>query len=245
VAEEPRARGLPSVEEARKARGKIRWPSPKFWGYAGLILVTSFIFHWKWSQGRIESARQELMARQRAVALELGPRWFPLREKVEGWTLGLAKEAGADAIDAESKTWDFRSRPGIYLRMRVDDAKDAAAIRRGAKNSLRDGFTSCLMTVPNASGLGGMPCKRTRDCPARQFCNENDHCSEPAQPFNLRVAYRTMHVLSDEWVRDAQEATADLRVRLLTASFEDTVKDDVPLAADLLTRAQYFVLVLD
>jgi hypothetical protein len=31
----------------------------------------------------------------------------------------------------------------------------------------------------------------------------------------------------------------------LTASFDDTVRDDFPLAAELLTRAQYFLLVLD
>lgn len=54
-----------------------------------------------------------------------------------------------------------------------------------------------------------------------------------------------MHVLSDEWVRDAQEASNDLRVRLLTATFDDTIRDDIPLAAELLQNAQYFLLVLD
>ena len=246
VPEEPRVRGLPAIEEARQARNKVRWPAPKYWAWAALILAASGILHWKWSQGRVESARQALMARQRAVAVELGPRWLPLRDKVEAWVLGLAREPGADVIDREAlANWDFRDKPGLYLRMRVEDAKDATAIRKGARDSLRDAFTGCLMRMPNVAPWSGQACKKTRECPSGEFCNETDHCSRPVQPYNLRVAYRTMHVLSDEWMRDAQDASSDLRIRLLSESFEDTVRDDIPVAADLLTRAQYLLVVLD
>src|SRR6185436_16879612 len=162
---EERVRGLPCVAEARASRGKIRWPSPKFWAWAGLILAASAILHWKWSQGQVESARQALMARQRAVGVELGPKWFPLRDRIEGWTLELARDAGAEVVATDLlKGWDFRDKAGIYLRMRVEDARDAAAIRKGAKESLRDAFTSCLMRVTNADPLSGKECKRTRDC---------------------------------------------------------------------------------
>lgn len=244
----PRNRGLPSVQQAREARasGKHRWPSVKFWGYAGLILAVSAIFHWKYTQGQMESAKNTLLARQRAVAKELEPRWNPLRDKLERWTTELAADPGAEIIDRETlKSFDFRDKTGIYLRLRVDDAKSVEAIRTGARDSLRDAFTACLMRVPNANPLSGKECKRTHDCPQKEFCNENDHCARPAQPFNLRVAYRTMHVLSDDWIRDAQEASNDLRVRLLTATFDDTIRDDIPLAAELLQNAQYYLLVLD
>ncbi|WP_437639961.1 hypothetical protein [Sorangium sp. So ce854] len=242
----PRERGLPSIYKAREARAKMRWPSAKFWGYTALVLAVSAILHWKWSQGQIESARQKLMARQRAVAVELGPRWFPMRERVEGWTLELAQRAGADLVDHEVlKSWNFRDLPGIYLRLRVDEATDVEAVRKKAQQSLRDAFTACLLRVPNPNPLAGAECKRTRDCPAGEHCNEAERCSRPAQPFNLRVAYRTMHVLSDEWVRDVQDASSELRLRLLESSFDDTMRDDVPLAAELLTRAQYLLLVLD
>lgn len=244
--EEPRLRGLASVAEAREGRKKLQWPSPKFWAWVGLILAVSFIFHWKWTQGKVESARQALLARQRAVAVELGARWYPLRDKIEGWTLDLARDAGAEVVQKETlEGWDFRDKPGLYLRMRAVDAKDAASIRAGAKDSLRDAFTSCLTRNANPSPIAGKECKRTRDCPSGEFCNEADHCARPAQPYNLRVAYRTMYVLSDEWMRDTQDASSELRLRLLTEGFEDTIRDDVPLAADLLTRAQYFLLVLD
>lgn len=242
----PRERGLPSIYKAREARAKMRWPSAKFWGYTALVLAVSAILHWKWSQGQIESARQKLMARQRAVAVELGPRWFPMRERVEGWTLELAQRAGADLVEHEVlKSWNFRDLPGIYLRLRVDEATDVEAVRKKAQQSLRDAFTACLLRVPNPNPLAGAECKRTRDCPAGEHCNEAERCSRPAQPFNLRVAYRTMQVLSDEWVRDVQDASTELRLRLLESSFDDTMRDDVPLAAELLTRAQYLLLVLD
>ena len=246
MADEPRGRGLPSIEKAREGRGKIRWPSTKFWGYAALILAVSAIFYWKRLQGRLDSERQSLMAKQRAVAVELGPRWNPMREKIEGWTMALANDPGPEVVDAEAlKTWDFRDKAGLYLRLRVDDAKSVEAIRKNAKDSLRDAFTACLMRVPNPNPLAGAECKRTRDCPTGEFCNEMNRCSKPAQPFNLRVAYRTMHVLSDEWVREVQDANTELRFRLLSGTFEDIVREDIPLAVELVTRAQYFLLVLD
>jgi hypothetical protein len=101
------------------------------------------------------------------------------------------------------------------------------------------------MRVPNPNATQGGDCKRTRDCPPHEFCNEQDHCSKPAQPFNLRVAYKTMSVLTDEWVREARAADSDLRLRLYTASLDDAIRDEMPQAADLLTQAQYFLVVLD
>ncbi|MFT3770067.1 MAG: hypothetical protein QM820_31955 [Minicystis sp.] len=246
--QKPRNRGLPSIQEARDARseGKSRWPSPKFWGYVGLVLAVSFILHWKWTSSEVDRGKQKLLADQRGVAAELGPRWLPLRDKIEKWTIELAKNAGPEVVDRDALgKWDFRARSGIYLRLRVEDAQTPEAIRAGAKGSLRDAFTACLMRVPNPSATAGKECKRTRDCPAREFCNEQDHCSKPAQPFNLRVAYRTMAILSDDWVRDVQAVDSELRLRLYQTNFEDAIRDDMPLATELLAQAQYYLVVLD
>jgi hypothetical protein len=254
--EGPKGRGLPSIQKAREERasGKGRWPSPKFWAYGGLILAISLILHWKWSSGEIERSKQKLLADQRAVKAEIGPRWSepaerggrPLRTRVEAWTMDLAKGAGPEVVDKETLAkWDFREHAGIYLRLRVEEAGSVEDIRKGAAGSLRDGFTSCLMRVKNASPTEGPPCKRNRDCPAREFCNEQDHCSRPAQPFNLRVAYRTLNILSDEWVRDVQGIDSELRMRLFQTSFADAVRDDLPLAAEVLAQAQYFLVLLD
>jgi hypothetical protein len=211
-----------------------------------LILAVGAILNWKWSSNEVESSRQALMAKQRATTQELGPRWFPVRDKIERWTTELAGEPGAEVIDTEAlKSWDFRDKAGIYLRLRVQDAKTPEAIRAGAKDSLRDAFTSCLMHTANADPTAGPACKRTRDCAAGDFCNEQDHCAKLAQPFNLREGYRAMRNLSDDWIHEVQDASTDLRLRALVAGFEDTVRDDIPRVVEMLQRAQYLLVVLD
>lgn len=246
---EPRYRGLPAIQAAQdnRATGKSRWPSTRFWGYSALVLALGAILRWKYAEGEMEGERQKLLAMQRDVAAsELGKRWAPFRDKVERWTLELAKSAEPEVVDrAALRGWDFRDKPGVYLRLRLDDAKSAQSIRDGARNSLRDGFTSCLVRVPNPDAMAGRECKRTRDCQKGEFCNASDHCSVAAQPFNLRVAYRTMFVLSDEWLREVQEAQNDLRIRAYKGDFDDKIRDDFPLAAELFQRAQYFMVVLD
>jgi hypothetical protein len=246
--EKPRARGLPSIQQAREARaeGKSRWPSVKFWAYVGLVMVVMAIFYLKTTDSEVERTKQKLLADQRGVAAALAPRWLPLRQRIEGWVTELAHDPGSEVVDREALAkWDFRTLPGIYLRLRVEDAQTPEDVRAGARDSLRDGFTACLMRVPNPNATQGKECKRTRDCPASEFCNEQDHCSRPAQPFNLRVAYRTMHILTEEWVREVQATDTELRMRLFRTDFDDAKLDDIPLAVDLLTRAQYLIVVLD
>ena len=247
-ADEQRQRGLPSIQKAREARaeGHSRMPAPKFWAYAGLVLAIGFILNWKWSGDEVQHTKKKLLADQRAVAAEFGPRWLPLRQRVEGWITALAKDPGPEVIDKDALAkWDFRTRPGIYLRLRVEDAKTPEDVRKGALGSLRDGFTACLMRVPNPGATAVKACKQNRDCAQREICNEQDHCSRPAQPFNLRVAYRTMHILTEEWQRDVEAADSDLRIRLFQKSYEDALRDDLPLAAELLQQAQYLLVVLD
>ncbi|MDI1483217.1 hypothetical protein QHF84_41860 [Polyangium sp. y55x31] len=209
-------------------------------------MAVTVIIQWKWSQGRLESERSGILAKQRAVVAELGPRWFPLRDRIERWTVDLAKEPAPDVVETEIlKAWNFRDKPGIYLRLDADQATSADAIRKAANDSLRDGFTACLFTAENKNQLSGKECKLTRDCAFGEICNELDRCAPPAQPYNLRVAYRAMRILSEDWVREAQETSGELRLRALTSFFEDAVRDDIPIAVDLLTRAQYFAVVLD
>ncbi|WP_240806717.1 hypothetical protein [Polyangium spumosum] len=209
-------------------------------------MAVTVIIQWKWSQGRVESDRSGVLAKQRAVIVELGPRWFPLRDRIETWTVELAKDPFTDVVETEIlKSWSFRDKPGIYLRLDAEQATSAEVLRKAANDSLRDGFTACLFTVENKNQLSGKECKLTRDCAVGEICNELDRCAPPAQPYNLRVAYRSMRILSEDWVREVQEASGELRLRALTSFFEDTVRDDIPVAVDLLTRAQYFVVVLD
>ncbi len=242
---EERVRGLRSVQEHREGRGKMRWPPAKYWGYAGIVMGLMLIFHYKRTLSELDRMRNELLGKQRYVKTQIEPKWTPLRDKMEGWTTQLAKGPVEELIEKDALAeWGFRSKKGVYLRLRAEDAESADAIRKAAKDSLRDAFTGCLALVPNASPLAGKECKRSSECERGEHCNEQDHCSKPAQPFNLRIAYRAFAVLSDEWVREVQEAN-EMTVRGLAPTFDDLVRDDMPMATDLVREAQYFLVVID
>jgi hypothetical protein len=61
----------------------------------------------------------------------------------------------------------------------------------------------------------------------------------------LRLAYRTLRILSPEWTDSLHQASTDLSVRAFELDLEAVTKNDVPVAAELLTRARYFTAVLD
>jgi len=215
------------------------------WLWIFTILVAWAIFYWRKTQGEIESQKAGLLARQRGVVHELAPKVDPVLKRVEDWTVAAAGPYADDMVDPVLKTWDFAGLPGIYLRVRVSDAADATRMRRAANDSLRDGFTACLFHEPNPDPASGPPCRATRDCAAGTFCNEVDHCTAPAQPYNMRAAYRGARVLSEEWTVYLRTASDDMRMRLAEREFDGMVKDDIPLVIDLLTRAQFYLLVLD
>lgn len=242
---EERVRGLRAVQEHREVRSKMRWPPAKYWGYAGIVLGLMFIFHYKRTLGEVDRMRNELLGKQRFAKAQIEPKWTPLRDKMESWTMELAKGKVDDLVDKEAlATWGFRAKKGVYLRLLAEDAESADTIRKAAKDSLRDAFTGCLALAPNPDPTAGKECKRSSECERGEHCNEQDHCSKPAQPFNLRIAYRAFSVLSDEWVREVQEAN-EMTVRGLTGTFDDLVKDDMPMASDLVREAQYFLVVID
>ncbi len=238
--------GLKAVEEARDARAKQFRPSVRVGLWFGMIVAVFTVLRWRCTLSEMDEQRTVLLAKQRTVEAELGPRWYPLRDKVEAWAGELAREPGEQVIRKEELAKiDVRSTSGLYLRTRVDQAASPELVREAAKRSLRDAFTSCLRREADASPVKGVECKRTRECPGGEFCNELNHCGPPTQPYNLRSAYRTLSMLSPDWVADVQDTTNDLRLELLIRSFEDATVDDLPLAAHLLTRATYFLLVLD
>jgi hypothetical protein len=67
----------------------------------------------------------------------------------------------------------------------------------------------------------------------------------PAQPYNMRAAYHGTRVLGEEWTVRLRTASDDMTMRLLEREFDSALKNDIPMVIDLLTRAQFFLLVLD
>ncbi len=243
---EPRQIGLPSIQQARDQRGKRQWMPARFWKWAAVIIGAGIILWWKLEQGEVSKMRNELLARQRAVIEQLGPRWFPLRDKIEGWTVECAaKDFKEEVAEKLVDQWDFRSMPGIYLRLAQDGATSPKAIRQAAQKSLHDGFTSCLLLVNNPNPLAGPKCETTESCAQGQLCNDYKHCAQYSQPYNLRLAYRTMFVMTDEWTAIVQDLSKKLSLRGTVATFDAMNKYDLPAAAELLQRAQYFLVVVD
>ena len=244
--EEPsRTRGLVAVEESKRKAGGIPAVPGRVLIWIATVIVAWAIFYWRQTQAEIESQKSALFAKQRGVVTELGGKFDPLRQRIEEWTMKEAGSYGGDVAVPELGKWDFATQPGIYLRLRMSDATAVPALRKAAQASLRDAFTACLFREPNADPASGPPCKASHDCAPGTFCNEHDHCMPPAQPYNMRAAYHGTRVLGEEWTVRLRTAGDDMTMRLLEREFDSALKDDIPMVIDLLTRAQFFLLVLD
>jgi hypothetical protein len=188
------------------------------------------VLAWVFSDRSLNQSKSDLLAQQRAAVQAVGSEWVPLRDRIERITLDAA--AGAfkgDEIDPEAAKWDFRSVPGLYLRLRIADAKNAETIRKQSRDSVKDAFTGCLLREPNAALARG----------------DADAGSAPDQPWNLRQAYASTRVLSDEWAREVKEADDKLRLRVFEQQYEKAQRVEIPLAIEIVKRAQFYLLVLD
>jgi hypothetical protein len=225
-----KGRGLPSIARAREDRGsgRARWTTQ-----AGLLalaaIVGGFVVHKVVSARELDADREALLSKQRAVQVTLGPEWFPLRDALEADVLTAAKDYAGDDVDPQARSGAFRTQPGLYLRMRVADAKDAASVRKVAADARKDAFAACLLREPNERGLRG----------------EVDGGAFAEQPWNLGRAYTATRILTDDWVGEVKASDDDLRLRVFTEQYDKAVKTEIPLAIDVVKRASFFLLVLD
>jgi hypothetical protein len=199
--------------------------------------------YWKYALGQLESQKSAVMAKQRAVMQTLGPKIVPFRDRVEGWVMQLAESSLPDVVAPGANLAAIGAGPGVYLRLRLSNAKEVATLRRAAASSLRDGFTSCLFV--RREETNGKYCKSPADCSGGLVCNDWSVCARPSQPYNLRLLYRTLRILSPEWTDDLHRASTDLAVRAFELELDAITKNDVPIAIELLSRAKYFTAVLD
>jgi hypothetical protein len=228
---EKRELGLKAVHSARAERkvskyGRISGPVGLI---AGGAVVVPLIAAWLTSDRTLSTEKDEILGQQRAAVSTVGAEWFPLRDRLEKLTLDAAARFEGDKVDVEQAKMDFRSSPGIYLRLRVAEAVDAESIRKYAKESVKDAFTGCLLREPNAALARG----------------ESDAGVGPEQPWNLRQAYSATRVLSDDWAREVKESSDKDRLRVFRQQYDKAKRDQIPLAIDIVKRAQFFLLVLD
>lgn len=227
--------GLKAIEEARSLRGqkksnRITGPvALVVGGVAALIVGGSYVL----ANSSLEKKKTDLLEKQRAAVKTVGAEWYPLRDKLEALTIEAAQgEYKGDQVSPELATWDFRSQPGIYLRSRVVDAKNVESLRKQARESGRDAFATCFLRENNPSI-------------AAEAKGEDAGTGADDQPWNLRQAYQSTRVLEDGWAQEVKEASDELRVRAFELQYEKAQRDEVPLAVNIVKRAQFFLLVLD
>lgn len=251
---EHRRPGLSSLNESRANRyrqittGKtaIGGIPPKLF-LAGLAaLVIFFVVYFYRSQSQLDEAKEALLAKQRATAELLGPKLLPVQQIIEASVAELAAPTLQPQIEG-GVDWDkLLTSPGLYLRLALDDARDVKKVRKAASESLRDGFTSCLIRDPRATPPHeGKPCARSADCEAGQLCTEYQVCQRPSSPFNMRLLYRALQVLSEEWVSEVREAKNELGLVAYERGLDAVTQIDIPVAIDVYQRSRYVVLVLD
>jgi hypothetical protein len=225
-------RGLGSIAQAKesRARGDSRWTAEAALVVVGALIAALVAYKFV-SEHELNSGRQALLAKQRAVLATVGAEWLPLRDELEGDVLQAAR-TGADApdlVDPVARSLAFRSQPGLYLRMRIADASSAESIRKVAADAKRDAFAACLLRERNDRGIRG----------------EIDGGAFAEQPWNLGQAYAAARILGDEWVDAVKEADDDLRLRIFVEQYDKSIREEIPVAIDVVKRAQFFLLVLD
>jgi hypothetical protein len=250
-----RVRGLPSLSELREERwralvvGKVRLRAmaPVFWLWTGLGMAVFGVTYWRLSVGELEAQKSAVMAKQRAVKKTLGARLSPFVDQMERFVSELGGGVWQGDLVAPEATWEeIGKRPGVYLRLALDQTKTVEAIRRGATASLHDGFTSCFfVSEAGADPTQGVKCARSADCSSGLLCNEWEVCSAPPRPYNMRLAYRAWRILSGEFVDALRGADNELQVRAQERDLDQVTKVDVPVAIDLLQRSRYATIVLD
>lgn len=223
--------GLKSVHDLREQRieGRFARPTEKLWVGAGVLLALILGTYWYFASRKLENQKGDLLAKRKAVVVTLGAEWYPLRDRIEKLVIAESGAFQGDFVDPTARTLDFTHDPSIYLRLRAAEAKDAKSVRDAAQASLRDGFVGCLVVAPNPAAARG----------------EVDAGAFAENPWNLRQAYQSTRILTDEWEQEVKESGDDLRLRVFQQQYDKAVDKEIPLAARIVKQAKYFIMVLD
>jgi hypothetical protein len=228
---ERRPPGLPSLNQAKadRERGRYSRGSPGLWLGVVACLVAIVVAYRYVEARQLGGAKEALLAKDRAVRSTVGAAWFPLRDSLEQVVLAAAAKSEPDLVDPTLASWDFRALPGLYLRLRLADAKDVASLRHAAQYSQRDGFVGCFLREPNPAAARG-------DADAGAFAE---------QPWNWQKAYDKTRILTDEWTSEVSASEDPLRLKVFEEQYDKAMKTEIPSAIDLVKRAQFFLFVLD
>ncbi len=239
-------RGLSAVERSRAERRKFPKPPWKAAAWFGLVVAVALGLYGYRASSELDGERQVLLSKQRATRAELEPLWAALRGKIESSAKDLAAAPEGDLVEREELSrFPFQQLPGIYLRVRQGQVETAEKLQAAALTASKDAFTACLMRTAGESPIAGAECTRTSECRSGQLCNELNRCARPAQPYNLRLAYRALFVIEEAWAEQVRTTRSDLTLSALAGTFDDVMRSEIPIAIELLSKAQFVLLVID
>lgn len=236
-ADKPRDIGLKAIRDARHERATSKAGS-RITGKASIIGIGAVLLvvlvSWLYRDRSLAAQKEDLLSKERAALKTVGAEWLPLRDKLEKATMEAAGPYKGDYIDPEATNWDFRTIPGIYLRLRAEDAKDVASIRKAADASARDSFVGCLMRENNPSA-------------ANIAAGQDAGSGWNDQPWNLRLLYYATRIFNDEWTSEVKDAEDELHLRVFVQQYEKAAAEgeELSLMADVVKRARFFLLVVD
>lgn len=229
----PRNRGLESIKTARAARklGRGAKLTPQVALYAGALVIASIVgYRFLWSRN-LENTRKSLIAKQQATVNTVGVEWNALQGDLERFAIeGASPTYAGDRVSPELATWKFESQPGLWLRIRLAEAKAPETLRAAAQYSVRDSFTTCFLKEAATP-------VRAEDPDAGAIF--------PEQPWNVKRAYQATKVLGTPWLTEVQNATDDLRMGYFASQFEKAEREEIPVAIDIVKKARFFLLLLD
>ncbi|MEY2931887.1 MAG: hypothetical protein RL033_2636 [Pseudomonadota bacterium] len=228
----------------------MREVATRFWLFTFAGLAVFGVVYYRHAQNELAEQRNQLAARQRAVVVATGQSGFALRDKLEGWVLELARADISRGelkshVSAQASLDEISRGPGVYLRVRQQDAGEVEALRNAAARSLHDGFTSCLFVGRAPEPTVGVACKVKSQCGPGELCDDWGVCSAPGQPYNLRLLFDALKVQGPEWQKRLASASDDFQVRAMELELEGAAKHEVPAAAELVRRSRFFTAVLD
>jgi hypothetical protein len=234
VASENRKLGLKAIQAARaqRARSKIGRISGLFLVVSGVGVALTLLVSWFVSTRSLAHNKEKLLSEQHAAVSSLGTKWDLLREKIETFTLEAAGPYKGDFVDPMVAKWDFRFLPGIYLRVRIEDAANVSELRKAIHNSVKDAFTGCLLRETTPAIVHG-----DADANAASAALET--------PWNLRKAYSAARVLTDEWASLVRAADDKIRLSIVEREYDKAKQVDLPALTDMMTQAEFYLLVLD
>lgn len=248
------APGLPSLNASRHTRHRqvvtgravVGGIPPKLFGFGLLILIVGGFLYFRQAEKELAEQRARIMAKQRAIAAELGPRLIPLRDRVEAATRELATGTPQNFVRPGIDFQQLFGSPGLYFRALSRDASSLEALRKAAQESLRDGFTACILRDERAPSQSvGKACRESHECETGELCTEFSVCARPASPFNMRLLYRALGVLSESWTAEVEAARTDLALLAYERGLDSVTEVDIPVAIDVYQRSKYVVIVLD